>query len=377
MKDNINESQYKVDFSHLGKKRPLGVSGIMRVKNDAEFLQTSIESCIDALDELIIVYNDCSDASPDIIKLMQKKYPHKIKHYEYLPKIFSIGLSETEYDFARSLPEDSVNLLANYYNFALSKATFRYAMKIDADQIYFTKSLKDLLDAYRGSLRVKINLKDLFSFLTVIISFITDRIISKPNIRHNYARNYDGYKNFLTWIIKWFKIPISLSGINVFYQTYWYVTAGDINEELNILPPYNGLGDHIVFKITKRSKYKPIVKPNYNIMTSSKYSIIEQFYGVSKALPFGLMWFHMNGMRIKIFNKQVNNFTYKPQKFIPFKNFKDTKFSELASQIPTQMISKRIINLFNLLHTGSLQKISQNILDEYEYVENVGLRKTN
>ena len=48
-----------------------GVSGIMRVKNDAEFIKASVESCIDALDELIIVYNDCSDNSPQVIEEMR------------------------------------------------------------------------------------------------------------------------------------------------------------------------------------------------------------------------------------------------------------------------------------------------------------------
>ncbi|MFR8356017.1 MAG: hypothetical protein ACLVEJ_10415 [Parabacteroides sp.] len=38
------------------------------VKNDAEFLSDCIESCIDALDELIICYQDCTDNAPEIIR---------------------------------------------------------------------------------------------------------------------------------------------------------------------------------------------------------------------------------------------------------------------------------------------------------------------
>lgn len=49
---------YYVDMSFLKKVRPVGVSGLLRVKNDAEFLSDCIESCIDALDELIICYQD-------------------------------------------------------------------------------------------------------------------------------------------------------------------------------------------------------------------------------------------------------------------------------------------------------------------------------
>ena len=45
-----------------------GLSGLMRIKNEASFIEGCITSCIDALDELIIVYNDCTDNTPEIVK---------------------------------------------------------------------------------------------------------------------------------------------------------------------------------------------------------------------------------------------------------------------------------------------------------------------
>ena len=39
------------------------VAGIMRVRNEGNFIHDCVESCIDALDELIVVYNDCTDNS--------------------------------------------------------------------------------------------------------------------------------------------------------------------------------------------------------------------------------------------------------------------------------------------------------------------------
>ena len=62
-----NSEDYYVDMSFLKKERPVGVSGLLRVKNDAEFLSDCMESCIDALDELIICYQDCTDNAPEII----------------------------------------------------------------------------------------------------------------------------------------------------------------------------------------------------------------------------------------------------------------------------------------------------------------------
>lgn len=58
----------------------IGVSGLMRVKNEAEFIALSVESCIDALDELIIVFQDCQDNTPQIIDDLVKNILLKLVH---------------------------------------------------------------------------------------------------------------------------------------------------------------------------------------------------------------------------------------------------------------------------------------------------------
>lgn len=144
-----NSEDYLVDMSFLKKERPIGVSELLRVKNDAEFLTDCIDSCIGALDELIICYQECTDNAPNIIHEKQQQYPDKIKAYFYAPPVYCHNLTDEELAYAFSLPDDSVHKLCNYYNYTLSKATYRYAMKIDSDQIYFTEKLKLYCDAYR------------------------------------------------------------------------------------------------------------------------------------------------------------------------------------------------------------------------------------
>jgi hypothetical protein len=57
---------YKIKYENPNRK--IGLSGLMRVKDDALTLEASIDSCIDGLDELIITYNDCTDNSAEIIE---------------------------------------------------------------------------------------------------------------------------------------------------------------------------------------------------------------------------------------------------------------------------------------------------------------------
>ena len=153
---DYDNSEYFVDRSHLNRPRPVGVTGLLRVKNDAEFLALCIDSCIEALDELVIVYQPCDDDSPRIIESKRRQYPDKIRTYFYRPVVLSHHLTEEEFRYASALPETSIHLLSNYYNYTLSKASYRYALKIDADQIYFTDKLKAFCDAFRTTEKKRI-----------------------------------------------------------------------------------------------------------------------------------------------------------------------------------------------------------------------------
>lgn len=60
-------TEYAVDLSQLTKERPLGVTGILRCQNSADFLDACVESCIEGLDELIAVYHNCTDETANIL----------------------------------------------------------------------------------------------------------------------------------------------------------------------------------------------------------------------------------------------------------------------------------------------------------------------
>ena len=141
-------TEYAVDLSQLTKERPLGVTC---------FLAACIESCIEGLDELIAVYHNCTDETANILKRKQSKYPDKIKIFEYHPYIYPIDLADEQFQEIMNLPKDSIHLLSGYTNYAISKVTYRYAIKIDSDQLFFSESFKKYCDAYRTEQKVRIN----------------------------------------------------------------------------------------------------------------------------------------------------------------------------------------------------------------------------
>lgn len=125
----MNMIHWTVDPEQIWKKsRRPGISGFLRVKNEAEFLDRAIETHISGLDELVIVYNDCADNTPDICQRWARKMPEKIKVVEYEPRVVPFGTPESF-----TIDPRSPNCIANYYNFALALTNHQIVIKIDGD----------------------------------------------------------------------------------------------------------------------------------------------------------------------------------------------------------------------------------------------------
>ena len=290
-KGNYSSEDYYVDMSFLKKERPIGVSGLLRVKNDAEFLSDCIESCIDALDELVICYQDCTDNAPEIIREKQRKYPDKIKVYYYAPPVLCHGLTEEELKYAFSLPDSSIHKLCNYYNYTLSKATYRYALKIDSDQVYFTKKLKRYCDAYREEGKVAVSLSDYCAkyykefYIRLMIKYpflhSFDLFSEIPYIRNLIIRKYEDY--ILKEVVN-NKYAVSMSGINIGYE------QGELKNCILDHLLFNGLADHLIFYITEDTFYT----------TSTGYkNPIEIMRYNKQIIPGGWFWYHLQCMRME------------------------------------------------------------------------------
>lgn len=337
-------NEFKVDFQKLDNLRPIGVSGLMRVKNDGVFVAASIDSCIDALDELVIVYDDSEDNTEEVIKRKREEYPDKIKIYYYEPKIMSHNLSDTEIERLEKIPEDSPQLLSSYYNWTMSKASYRYAFKIDADQIYFSSKLKMICDLYRSSNKQRIFLSEhicYFIFLVIRrlspnlpISLIS--ILSRSLFKKNAAHLIQSY---VFKRIKNDKIISSFSGINLFYYKELYVPMGKFDD--GIQPPTNGSGDHIFFMPNSHDKYVPWPQKEY-------HRVIEVFSPSSRMyFGGGFLWLHLNAMRDSIYERNIvkyKNHTLKinqflSQDFFDLKRKYDFKISRHMLPIIFQAIS--------------------------------------
>lgn len=315
-----------------------GLSGIMRVRNEVSFLERCVASCIDALDELVIVYNNCTDGSEDILRGLKEKYPKKIQVYEYPYKVYGVGLSKAEYKKAKAFPDDSVHLLCNYYNYALEKVSYQYAIKIDADQIYFT----DILQRYRGLCNGNVPRCPIFhkvagrlfqTYLSVFRRLSVETHVLFPLMPRFVAKGVSRiYKNYAIWQFLKGNACLSFSGLNVLEQdSETFVSLGGKNAIFNILPPFNGEGDHVLFKVTADTHYERFDMSYYNQLRSTSYSIIERFVHPYRIMPIGFLWKHINAQRPEYINQVRQAKEQFPEKYMQVEDFFKAKWREILS----------------------------------------------
>jgi hypothetical protein len=138
-------SEYDFDRRSLEPAtRRDGISGFMRTRNGARFLRAAIESHVGHFDEIVAVYNDCTDETPGILQELASEYPDKLKVYEYEPTVYPPGTSEH-----RMTPSNSVHAMANYSNYALSKTTRRVAVPLDDDFLAIERNLARAVETVR------------------------------------------------------------------------------------------------------------------------------------------------------------------------------------------------------------------------------------
>jgi len=147
----------KKNFDPINKK--IGISGIARLKNSAEFLEISIRSHIAYFDEILLVDNQSTDNTLEICKKLKKDFPQKIKILTY-PSIVKLGTRE----FAKSVSHEVTNI-AYYYNRVLSHTTYTWSAKIDDDHL----AIPDIMSSNRKKILSDTNRSTYYQMLWINI----------------------------------------------------------------------------------------------------------------------------------------------------------------------------------------------------------------
>lgn len=340
-----------------------GLSGIMRVRNEERFIESCIDSCVNSLDELVIVYTGCTDNTENILNRKVKQYPDKLKLYKYDYDVMWYGLNKEEYEYAINLPDSDCRLYANLCNYALSKIRFKYAVKIDTDQLYFAEEIQFWRDvcARKVTYNNFISLSKGWLFTQYLALYRRYSVVKKepalsliPDALVKYFKPY--YLQFAAYMLLRNKVVVAWSGVNVFYDKKWTIPFDGVN----IHPPYNGEGDTVVFKVSEKSFYSKHVCNTSK--TKDNYSVTEDFnINVKKIMFAGPVWFHLHANRSHCFNN-VRDFKKKhPECFISPDDFLVMQYEEVHNKMDHQAHSLYQRILFALIHKFGISTIKKNL----------------
>ena len=328
----------------------------MRVRNEALTLAQSIDSCIDALDELIITYHECTDESVQIIENKKLQYPDKIMVIPYPYHVIGVGASDEEYEYGKTLPIGHPQLLATYYNNALQYVNYKYVMKMDADQVYFSKELKALRDSIVNGVKQNKLARLCGKMVNVFCQKRGNkRIWSKWHLVHwlqyivvpLFQKQYKEY--CISGLLKG-NGYLSLSGVNVFrFNNSWYSPLGSMGG------PYMGLGDHLVFEADEETEWVPW---EYTTDSGGK-ALIERFdFPTEKVVfLFGFYWFHLKPMKKASYERCLSYFREHPDSMFPINQLGKASFDFLLKNVETYKTYVLRRDYYNFVHNLDRKKI--------------------
>lgn len=127
------------------------ITAMLRIHNEAEFLDAAVRSIADLVDRILLVDNRSTDRTPQIIRRLLLDYPEKAEAHRYPFRVARVG-SEHRHLVARGKDTRSPHLLSAYYNWCLARCATAFVLKWDGDMIALP-GLARQIDAWRASAR--------------------------------------------------------------------------------------------------------------------------------------------------------------------------------------------------------------------------------
>lgn len=347
------------DFSSLKK----GLSGVMRVHNEERLIEACIDSCINSLDELIVVCFDCTDGTESILERKKAQYPDKLRVFQYNRRVLSFNLTKEEHELALSLPDDDERLYCNLCNFGLAQVRYQFATKIDTDQNYFEDEIKKWRDICAGVTGAERKLSHIIGWAFTQYFSIYRRVsamVGKPLTwmipEWLVMACKRSYLDFAAYQLQLGKVSIALSGVNVFKDGEWYIPF----DMTNIHPPFNGEGDTVIFKMSDRTFFTRTHSEKVTL------SVTEKFTNPYRMMFSGPVWFHQHANRYQCWDKVKKEKDRNPDAFVPINDFFKMSYSDILKKQDPKVTTLFQRTLFALVHrmSGDVVKNHLHVLDK-------------
>jgi len=135
------QDDLSIDYNEWrDKPKPHGISACIRVRNESQFMRAAVMSILDSVNEVVLVVQPSDDNTHEIAMALANDYPDKVKcfYYPIVPDwIDTRGFYEKN--------PDEPGHLVHMSNWALSKCTYSWILKVEGDVIALS-TLKPMVD---------------------------------------------------------------------------------------------------------------------------------------------------------------------------------------------------------------------------------------
>lgn len=249
-----------IDINWFTEKKPMWISWIARLKNSDDFLEKIIESYIPYLDEIILINNLSEDNTEKICTRLLKKYPNKIKYFDYPYKVWWCSVD-------KKYPTNSIYSMAYYTNWSFSKWKYKYIMRLDDDNLPIWKKWNEIRNYI---LRKKPNKYCIYWWLNILknkAKFFTYNKIPYSWLWWDHwifpvsSKTYCIQKGYFEVLVSWLwykRFGFSFFHLKFLRKWNWYLNTDSKNSLL--LKPLNEISK--VSNMNDINKYVP--DNNYN-----------------------------------------------------------------------------------------------------------------
>ena len=122
-------SAYDINMDHWRAKKPFGISGCIRVRNEAQFMRASVESFLPYLDEIVLITQPSEDNTVELARQLAAEYDI-VRVAEY-PVIPAAPLTDEHIN----TPVDSIHSFVYLSNWALAQCRYSWICKVEGDVV--------------------------------------------------------------------------------------------------------------------------------------------------------------------------------------------------------------------------------------------------
>ena len=123
--------ELRIDFDDWkNREKPHGISACIRVRNEGQFMGAAVRSVLPLVDEVVLCVQPSDDDTLEQAEVMRAVWPEKVRvhYYPIVPDwIDTMGFYEKD--------PDAPGHLVHMSNWAMSKCTYSWILKVEGDVI--------------------------------------------------------------------------------------------------------------------------------------------------------------------------------------------------------------------------------------------------